>query len=236
MQADTVGATAHEPAIDAKDGRTPDFSSAGAELIDLAGLIGNHAATADRADRLREIAGWISDGRPSEFERGAMRLMAAMVAAMRSRGQAFTEDRPIIDQFVDLLDATHGPGDDAVDDATSDPSRGIMDESRGFDAIVRMTDVQRWSGADGMPRAVCGASTLATKDGDVEGLIHAEGFAADLMRSHSTASLRLQPSGEGWLVIGRSLIDPSESEPPKRSILPAWLRRTPDTPRTGEKS
>jgi hypothetical protein len=232
MQADTEGAAAREPTIDARDGKAPAFSSAGAELIDLAGLIENNAAPADRADRLREIAGWISDGRPSDFERGAMRLMAAMVAAMRSRGQTFTEDRPIIDQFVDLLDATHGPADPAIDDATSDGSRGIMDEAQGIDAIVRMTSVHRWSGQDGVPRAVCGASSLTMEDGDLKGLVHAEGFAADLMRSHSTASLRLRPSGDGWLVVGRSLSDASTCGTPRRSILPAWLGRTPNGPRT----
>jgi len=185
------------------DGLTvePDMDSAGAELMALTFRMEKHPEFEGDVSRIREIAGWASVGRMSDFEKASIRIMGGMMGAMHRRNFAFAEDLPISTQFEAFLDSIPEPlpGDVGhVDQATIDP----VERRDVYDAVVEMREVRTWTAHDGVPRALALAAGV-TPDG-VPGTadVFAEGEAAALLVSDSSAVLRLRAVGRSIRAIG----------------------------------
>jgi hypothetical protein len=184
----------------------PLMESAGAELMELSFRLAAFPEFAGDVDRLRQIAAWASIDRMSDFEKGSIQVMGAMVGVMHRRNFRFHEDRPISTQFAELMDQIPDPLPEEkgyVDQKTLDPTlrRDV------YDAVVTMGEVRRWTAGDGVPRSLAAECSIAPDGVRGKATIHADGFLSDLMSSNTTVTLRLRATGGAISVVGAGDMD-----------------------------
>lgn len=80
------------------------METAGGELSGLAMRMKGDPTFGGDADRVREIAAWISVGRQSDLERALMTVVGATMQAMRARGFTLDPAAPISAQFAAFMD------------------------------------------------------------------------------------------------------------------------------------
>lgn len=177
------------------------MDSAGAELMALAWRMKDHPEFAADAARVREIGAWASFGRASDMERMTAPVLGSIVAAMRNRGIPFDDVLPMQPQFTDFLQSLPDPlpGQKGYVDQTALPPVARRD---AFEAVVDMTDVSTWTGADGVPRAAARACRIAPVDGiPGEGVVYADGAHAADLSEGATVTLWLRSGGRALRVV-----------------------------------
>lgn len=177
----------------------PAMESAGAELMALSFRLEKSPEFAPDAARLREIGAWASFARQSDMEKAMLQILGSMLDAMRRRNFAFSEELPIGAQFRTFLDGIPDPLPGEVgyiDQATLAPS----DRRDVFDAKVESADFRRWTGGDGVERAIAIDATVTPKG--VAGVcsVYAEGDTTPLLVNG--AVLKLRSAGGALKVVG----------------------------------
>lgn len=197
---------------------TPNMGSAGAELMALSFRLQKDPAHADQAKRVQEIGAWTSMRSPSDLERGAVAVMGSMMAAMRRRGFAFSDDLPVSEQFAQWLDAIPDPlpGQPGhVEQRTLNP----LERRDVFEAQVDVGEVRHWAAVD-TDHAY--AHDAAVRPDGVAGraLVHAVGDAVKLLVQGTTVVLRLRSSGGALEVVGPGIasLDKATNAPRRPSI------------------
>lgn len=171
------------------------MDSAGVELMALSFRLSKSPEFADDAERIREIGGWISAGRPSDMEMTLLKVVGALVGTMRRRNTAFSEDLPMLPQFEAFLDAVPDPvpGEACYVDPNSLP---LLERRDRFEAQVVMAEVNHWTAGDGIERAISCKAIVTPKDGTPgEAMVYAEGALAARIAEGVETTLVLRSTG-----------------------------------------
>ena len=191
------------------------MESAGAELMALTFRLEKHPEFAGDIARLREISGWLSIGRIDDMHFSFVKVIGAMVGAMRRRNFAFAEDRSISGQFAEFLDTIPDPlpGEIGhVDQATVDPK----DRRDVFDAEIEVGEVRRWTDRKGVEYAL--SRDVVVKPNGVHGTldVYAEGDEAALLSDGAT--VRLRSTGGALKIVGEGDMRRAARETPPEDI------------------
>lgn len=178
------------------------MESAGAEIMNLAWDIEKVPELADRAERIRNIGAWISMSRMSDMETAMFKMMGSVLGAMAKRNFPFREDQPIATQFIAFFDSVPEPvpGEAGyIDQSTLPPT----ERSDAFEAHVAMTDVRKWTSADGVDHALARSCSVHPRKGPegVGVMVYASGKDVSLLEDGGKATLTLRSAGPNTLKV-----------------------------------